>query len=61
MSREGLPDGVGGVYTREDLEYIRDKLVKYAPLEWRSQEWYREGLAEMGLDPDAHGAHGASR
>ncbi|EJT50102.1 hypothetical protein A1Q1_00569 [Trichosporon asahii var. asahii CBS 2479] len=56
MSREGLPDGFGGVYTRQDLEYIRDKLIKFAPLEWRTQEWYRDGLREMGIDPDASAA-----
>lgn len=54
MSREGLPDGLGDVYTRKDLEYIRDKLVKLAPLEWRTQDWYRNGLREMGIDPDGN-------
>lgn len=53
MAREGLPDGFGGVYTKQDLEYIRDKMIKFAPLQWKTQEWYRNGVREMGIDPDS--------
>lgn len=49
MDLEGTPDGLGGVYTRDDLEYVRAKMIRFAPVDWEHKAWYRDGLAEMGL------------
>lgn len=51
-NRIGQPDGFGGVYSHEDLEYIQDKLLRHAPLELRESAWYRDGVLGLGLDPD---------